>query len=215
MQLPLVPLKAFCYFVTYAVVLPTTGQENKICFTHPIFQTDCYLKMIRLDFFCPDYTCITIGMCCHGNSVSVSYYVQWWCTFPTQKHEKWRSIIFPCEQSQRWDVEQTIFFSGTSQTIVRCCLHIALLGAAWILLSHSDAVLWLWTSCSRYVSTHLLNPLWAAREADWDASVEIRFESQYKPPPSVVWISFEKISFHMFQSSKRQILADSLNIVYT
>lgn len=137
-------------------------------------------------------------MCCHGNSVSVSYYVQWWCTFPTQKHEKWRSIIFPCEQSQRWDVEQTIFFSGTSQTIVRCCLHIALLGAAWILLSHSDAVLWLWTSCSRYVSTHLLNPLWAAREADWDASVEIRFESQYKPPPSVVWISFEKISFHMF-----------------
>lgn len=130
-------------------------------------------------------------MCCYGNSVSVSYYVQWSCTSPTQKHEKWRSIIFPCEQSQCWDVEQTIIFSGTSQTIVLCCLHFALLVAARILLSHSDAVLWLWTSCGHYASTHL-NPSWAAEQPDWDASVEIRFESQYKPPPSVVWISFEK-----------------------
>ena len=52
-----------------------------------------------------------------------------------------------------------------SWTIVLCCLHIALLVAAWILLSHSDAVLWLWTWWSHHVSTHLLNPLWAARAA--------------------------------------------------
>lgn len=32
---------------------------------------------------------------------------------------------------------------------------------------------------------------------DWDASIEIPFESHFKQPPNVVWIQFAKIVFHV------------------
>lgn len=42
-----------------------------------------------------------------------------------------------------------------------------------------------------------LNPFWAATVSDWDASVEIWFDSHFKLPPNVVWISFTEIQFHV------------------
>ena len=60
---------------------------------------------------------------------------------------------------------------------------------------------------------------------DWDASVKIRLESHFKPPPNVAWIPFATIVFHVvfccpdFLKSiwrqtgyaKKQIWAGSLN----
>ena len=72
-----------------------------------------------------------------GNNAAVSHCLRQWSGC--------RSIIFPSEQSPCQVGEQTVYFSAT----VHCCSSLvfqtALLGAAWFLLSLSDALPSLWT----------------------------------------------------------------------
>lgn len=52
-----------------------------------------------------------ICMCCSGNNVGVSHCARLWRGFPTQKLEKWRSIITVSER--------TIHFSASPPTVPR------------------------------------------------------------------------------------------------
>ena len=80
---------------------------------------------------------ICVGGC--SSNIGISHYVCWWHGFPTQKHEKWRSIILLPWQSQCQVAEQTVYFSMT--------VHGLCVIAGWTRLSCSDALPWLWIWC--------------------------------------------------------------------
>lgn len=85
---------------------------------------------------------ICMGCCC--NDVGVSHCLHLWQGFPTLKHEQWRPITSLSKESCCQVTEQTTCF-GVIVYRLWFPVFSSDCSAAWILLSHSHALLCLWT----------------------------------------------------------------------
>ncbi len=140
------------------------------------FCSDCWqitsLRQTVCTVICkwPDRICVSkyhqhICIGCCGNSVGVSNYVRWWRGFPTWK--KWRSIISPL---------QTIaLLRRIRQTRRRRRL-------VYVVMFRAVAM----------AGFTVQREIWFKQpeHPDWEASVKIRLESHFKPPPNVAWNAF-------------------------
>ncbi len=117
-----------------------------------------------------------ICMGCCGNDIA---YVRWRLGFPTQKHQKKRSIISPSKQSRCQVVVVLCIVLHTAQPHWCTSVTLDLTSSLCVALRMMQKILW--------------NQIWVARASRLRCICK---NPHFKPPPNVAWIRFAKIAFH-------------------